>query len=78
MSRIHSILLKRGTLQDLLPKDDLEGDKPEREAAKAEIEARTAEEVIVRREVRDAVARLQELNRNNHYGESLRRAFEGR
>lgn len=79
MAIIHRLLLKRGRLNDLLPDyDDLEGDKPEREAAKAEIEARTAEEEAMSREVRVAVRRLQELNKRNHYGESLRRAFGGR
>jgi hypothetical protein len=79
MAIIHRLLLKRGRLNDLLPDyDDLEGDKPDREAAKADIEARVAEDEEVRKEVWVAVRRLQELNRKNHYGESLRRAFGGR
>lgn len=79
MAIIHRLLLKRGILNDLLPDyDDLEGDKPDREAAKADIQARIAEDEKISREVRVAVRRLQELNKQNHYGESLRRAFGGR
>jgi len=79
MAVIHRLLLKRGKLNDLLPDyDDLEGDQPEREAARVEIEARAAEDEVVSKEVRVAVGRLQELNKRNHYGESLRRAFGGR
>lgn len=78
MSYIHRRLLSRGKLDDILPDlDDLEGDRPEREAARADIEARLAAEERTKREVRIAVARLRELNRKNHYGESLRRAFGG-
>lgn len=80
MSYIHKLLLKRGVLDDILPsKDDLDGgDKPEREAARAEIQVRAAEERETQREVAAAVRRLRELDRRNHYGESLRRALGGR
>ena len=79
MMYIYRLLLKRGVLDDLLPNnDDLENDWQEREAAKAEIEARVAEEEAIRKEVRVAIKRLQEHNRRNNYGESLRRAFGGR
>lgn len=54
------------------------GDAPEREAVRAEIEVRAADEREVQKEVASAVRRLQELDRRNHYGESLRRAFGGR
>lgn len=79
MAYIHRLLLRRGRLNDLLPSnDDLGGDKSEREAAKAEIEARAVEEEAISQELKLAIRRLQELNRKNHYGESLRRAFGGR
>jgi hypothetical protein len=80
MSYIHNQLLRRGLLSDLLPdEDDLgSGDRPEREAVRAEIEVRAAEEREVQREVAAAVRRLRELDKRNHYGESLRRAFGGR
>lgn len=80
MSYIHKLLLKRGVLDDILPsKDDLDnGDKPEREAARVEIQTRAVEEREIQREVAAAVRRLRELDRRNHYGESLRRALGGR
>lgn len=79
MAYIHRLQLRLGKLEDLLPdKDDLGSDKEEREAARADIDARTAEEEKIRQEVRIAVARLNRLNRRNHYGDSLRRAFGGR
>jgi hypothetical protein len=80
MSYVHRLLLKNGVLDDLLPHevDPESGDKPEREAAKAEIQVRAADELEVSREVEAAIVRLRELNRQNHYGESLRRAFGGR
>jgi len=63
----------------LLPKaDDLVGDRPEIEAAKAEIEARAKSEEAISREVRAAVKKLQRLNELNHYGESIRKAYGGR
>lgn len=81
MSRVHRLLLRRGALDDILPKKaDLDGggDKPEREAVKAEIEARAEDEQQIRVEVRAAIRRLQQLDHRNHYGESLRKAFGGR
>lgn len=79
MSYIHKQLLRRGLLSDILPdEDDSVGDAPEREAVRAEIEVRAADEREVQKEVASAVRRLQELDRRNHYGESLRRAFGGR
>lgn len=80
MSYIHRQLLKKGFLSDILP-DEVEfenGDKPEREAVRAEIEARAVDERRMSREVASAVRRLQELNRRNHYGDSLKKAFGGR
>lgn len=80
MSYLHKQLLRRGVLDGLLPDeaDVGNGDKPEREAAKAEIQVRAADEKEVSREVAAAIMRLRELNAQNHYGESLRRAFGGR
>ena len=79
MTYIHRMLLKRGKLDDLLPDQiDLEIDKAELETAKAEIHDRISEEAEIRREVRVAIRRLNELDKRNHYGESLRRAFGGR
>lgn len=79
MTYIHKLLLKRGKLNDLLPDiDDLDGDRSEREAARAEIASRVAYEKKMNREVKHAIERLQELNNINHYGESLRRAFGGK
>lgn len=78
MSYIHKLLLKRGKLDDLLPdSDDLGNDRADREAARADIEARAKNEKIVRLEVDAAVKKLKDLNKRNHYGESLRRAFGG-
>lgn len=78
MSALHKLLLKRGRLSDLLPDEDVfDDDAPEREAVRAEIEARAADERETRREVDAAIRRLKELDKNNHYGESLRRAFGG-
>ena len=78
MALIHRVLLKRGKLDSLLPEHDDLDDKEERDTAKADIEARAADDEKMRREVRVAVRRLEELNSRNHYGESLRRAFGGR
>lgn len=80
MSYIHKRLLKRGLLLDILPSEDDLGviDSTEREAVRAEIEARAAQEREIEREVAAAVRRLRELDKRNHYGESLRRAFGGR
>lgn len=80
MSYIHTLLLRRGRLSDLLPEDDSigRGDKPEWETAREEIQARAVDEQETRLEVEVAISRLKELNRKNHYGESLKRAFEGR
>jgi len=78
MALIHRVLLKKGKLDSLLPDQDDFDDREERDTAKAEIEARTADDEKMRREVRVAVRRLEELNSKNHYGESLRRAFGGR
>jgi len=79
MAFIHKQLLRRGLLDDILPDAlDICSDKEDREAARADTEARLADDKVVRREVDAAIARLQELNRKNHYGESLRRAFGGR
>lgn len=80
MSYIHKRLLKKGRLSDILPTEvDLEPeDSSEREAARREIEVRAAREREIGREVAAAVVRLRELDRRNHYGESLRRAFGGR
>lgn len=79
MSYVHKLLLRRGVLDGILPNETHvdSGDKPEREAVKAEIEARAADERETRREVTAAVRRLRELNNQNHYGESLRKAFGG-
>ena len=80
MSFIHRQLLRRGRLIDLLP-DDIDrggGDAPEIEAAKAEIQVRMQDEREISGEVEVAIVRLHELDRKNHYGESLRRAFGGR
>lgn len=83
MSYVHRLLLRRGALDDLLPDkvdpddDGGGGDKPEREAVKAEIEARAEDERQIRVEVRAAIRRLQQLDHRNHYGESLRKAFGG-
>lgn len=80
MSYIHKHLLKRGLLSDILPDEDDfgVGDAPEREAVRAEIMARAEEEKEIQKEVAAAVRRLRELDKRNHYGESLRRAFGGR
>jgi hypothetical protein len=80
MSYIHKQLLKRGLLSDILPDEDDfgDGDVLEREAVRQEIQARAADEREIEREVAAAVRRLRELDRRNHYGESLRRAFGGR
>lgn len=79
MTYIHKRLLERGLLRDLLPEeDDLGLDVESIEAAREDIKAREEEERIKRLEAKRAVARLQELNSRNHYGESLRRAFGGR
>lgn len=79
MSYIHRQLLRRGKLSDILPDEaDRSTDKSEREAAKAEIQARAADERKTSREVAAAVVRLRELDNKNHYGESLRRAFGGK
>jgi len=80
MSYIHNQLLKRGLLSDILPSEDDFGvdDATEREAVRAEIQARAAQERETQREVSAAVRRLKELDRRNHFGESLRRAFGGR
>lgn len=78
MTYIHRLLLKRGLLSDILPEDVI-GDMPkEATIVKAEIEARAAEESEIQKEVAAAVKRLEELDRRNHYGESLRKAFGGR
>ncbi len=79
MSRIHGYLLRRGKLVDLLPDEtDLENsDRSDLEAARAEIEARAEEEKDMKQEVATAIRRLRELDKRNHYGESLRRAFGG-
>jgi hypothetical protein len=80
MSYIHRQLLRRGLLSDILPDEvDLDsGDRSERETARTDIAKRAADERETSKEVAFAVRRLQELNRRNHYGESLRRAFGGR
>ena len=79
MSYIHKLLLRRGKLDDLLPDfDDLGHDESEREAARVDIESRIEDEIAVRKEVDTAVRKLRELNRRNHYGESLRKAFGGK
>ncbi len=80
MAYIHKTLLKRGRLDSLLPDEaDLSsGDRPEMEAVKAEIEARAKDEHEVGKTVAAAVKRLHELDKRNHYGESLRRAFGGK
>ena len=80
MSYVHRQLLRRGKLVDLLPDEaDLDsGDRPEREAVRADIESRAADEQESSRAIAAAVRRLQELDRRNHYGESLKRAFGGR
>lgn len=80
MSYIHTRLLRRGRLSDLLPdENNLVGDdKPEWEIVREEINARAADERRTRREVDAAIRRLRELNRQNHYGESLKRAFGGK
>lgn len=80
MSYIHSQLLRRGRLSDLLPDDadSGDGDTSAREAAKVDIQARVEDEREISKEVVAAIVRLQELDRKNHYGESLRRAFGGR
>jgi hypothetical protein len=80
MSYIHRQLLRRGLLSDILPDEDVYagGDKPEREAVRVEIEARAADEREMDKEVAAAVKRLQELDKRNHYGESLRRAYGGK
>lgn len=81
MSYIHRQLLKRGRLNDILPSEDdfAVGDTPdEREAVRADIEARTTEEIEIQKEVMAAVKRLRDLNKQNHYGESIRKAFGGR
>lgn len=80
MSYIHKQLLKRGLLSDILPDEDDfgDGDVLEREAVRQEIRARAADEREIQKEVAAAVRRLRELDRRNHYGESLRKAFGGR
>lgn len=79
MALLHRMLLARGKLNDILPDEvDLaDGDRPEREAVRADIEKRAADEQEVSKEVTAAIRRLRELDRRNHYGESLRRAFGG-
>lgn len=80
MSYFHRVLLRKGLLDKFMPDSDDTGEieRAEIEAVRVDIEARTQEEVAIRREVRVAVRRLQELNDKNHYGESLRRAFGGK
>jgi hypothetical protein len=79
MSYIHKHLLRKGRLSDLLPDeaDVGSGDRPEIEAAKAEIRVRAVKERQASREVAAAVVRLRELDKRNHYGDSLKRAFGG-
>lgn len=79
MSYIHKHLLRRGKLTDLLPNeaDIAEVNRSDIEAARAEIEMHVAEDRNMSREVRSAIRRLNELDRKNHYGESLKRAFGG-
>lgn len=80
MAYIHRVLLRKGRLDSLLPDPaDLDsGDRPEMEAVRAEIEARAEAEREAGRQVAAAVRRLKELDKRNHYGDSLRRAFGGR
>lgn len=81
MSYIHRQLLKRGRLSDILPSEDdfAIGDMPEeKEAIRSEIEARTAEDFEVQKELVRMTRKLRDLNKKNHYGESIRRAFGGR
>jgi len=80
MAYIHRVLLSKGRLDSLLPDPaDLDsGNRPEMEAVKAEIEARAEDEREVGKQVAAAVRRLHELDKRNHYGESLRKAFGGR
>ena len=79
MSYIHKLLLRRGLLDDILPgEEDLKfSDRPKIEAARAEIEARVAEEREVDKEVAAIIVRLRALDKKKHYGESLRKAFGG-
>lgn len=79
MSYIHRQLLRRGKLEDLLPEEEYprSGDRSDLEIARADTEARLVEEQAIKGEVATAVWRLKELDRKNHYGESLRRAFGG-
>jgi hypothetical protein len=82
MSYIHNLLLRRGKLNEFLPDEsDLENvdnTAMERKAVREDIESRTQDEQEIREEVVAAIRRLQELNKRNHYGESLRRAFGGK
>lgn len=80
MSYIHKQLLKRGRLSDILPSEDdlAASDRSEIEAARADVEARVADELEIRKEVAATIVRLRQLDRRNHYGESLRKAFGGR
>lgn len=80
MSYIHKQLLKRGRLSDILPSEDdlVSRDRTEIEAAKADTQARAEEEREISKEVAAAIVRLNILDKRNHYGESLRKAFGGK